>query len=395
MSSQSIDAAIVGGGIAGLWALNVLRKQGYNAVLFESNQLGSDQTLASQGMIHGGLKYALSGVVNGASEAIADMPRRWRACLAGTTGTTSQTDSSPPSEVNIDLHGLKLLSDQYYMFAAGQTLGRLTTFFASRALRGRIRKVTKDNWPAAFSGFDGTVYELNDFVVDTPALLARLANNYPTCVLQHQLTSQNLKQTDQGYIIQLSDTTVHAQHLISCAGNGSAALLDTLGIADIVVQQRPLKQVVVKPKHNLAMYAHCLTRITGNEPRMTITTHQVDDQSVWYLGGQLATAGVDRSDAEQIEHARKELEICLPWLDWQDAEVDVLYVNRAEPKQDSGLKPDQAYVARRGSFVQCFPTKLTLSPDMGDQLLAVMDPPQHSQPLRTQHKQATIGVSPW
>ena len=401
MSNQYVDAAIVGGGIAGLWALNVLRNQGYSAVLFESNQLGGDQTLASQGMIHGGLKYALSGVVSGASEAIADMPRRWRTCLSGgdeaahATTAVSHPDTSPLAQVNVDLRGLKLLSDKYYMFAAGQTLGRLTTFFASRALRGRISKVAKSQWPAAFRGFDGTVYELNDFVVDTPALLQRLANNCQGCVLQHKLTPQNLKQTDQGYSIVLSDTTVVTRHLISCAGNGSGALLDALDIKDVSMQQRPLKQVVVKPAHNVDMYAHCLTRITGNEPRITITTHQVAGQSVWYLGGQLATAGVGRSDAEQIEHARQEMEVCLPWLDWKGAEYEVLYVNRAEPKQESGLKPDEAYVARRGAFIQCFPTKLTLAPDMGDRLLALMDPPQHAEPLRTQHPQASVGASPW
>ena len=87
---NSIDAAIIGGGIAGTWALNLLRKQGYNVILLEAEALGCGQTLASQGMVHGGLKYALSGVLTGASEAIADMPERWRACLgsAGTDGTT-------------------------------------------------------------------------------------------------------------------------------------------------------------------------------------------------------------------------------------------------------------------------------------------------------------------
>ena len=79
----SCDVAIIGGGIAGLWLLNRLVKAGYNAVLLEQTALGGDQTAASQGMIHGGIKYTLSGSITGASEAIADMPDHWRSCLAG------------------------------------------------------------------------------------------------------------------------------------------------------------------------------------------------------------------------------------------------------------------------------------------------------------------------
>ena len=52
------DIAIIGGGVAGLWALNLLRQRGYSTVLFEQDALGSDQTIGSQGIIHGGIKYA-------------------------------------------------------------------------------------------------------------------------------------------------------------------------------------------------------------------------------------------------------------------------------------------------------------------------------------------------
>ena len=65
------DIAIIGGGIAGLWTLNQLRNRGYNAVLFEQEALGSYQTVGSQGMIHGGIKYALTGAWSGSSEAIS------------------------------------------------------------------------------------------------------------------------------------------------------------------------------------------------------------------------------------------------------------------------------------------------------------------------------------
>lgn len=75
----NVDIVIIGGGIAGLWLLNRLSNSGYNALLFEQDKLGGGQSIASQGMIHGGIKYALGGMLTGSSEAIADMPKIGRA----------------------------------------------------------------------------------------------------------------------------------------------------------------------------------------------------------------------------------------------------------------------------------------------------------------------------
>src|SRR5262245_14630974 len=83
-SKQAIwDIVILGGGVAGLWLLNRLRAAGYAAVLLERAALGQGQSIASQGMIHGGMKYALGGTLTGASESIADMPAHWQRCLRG------------------------------------------------------------------------------------------------------------------------------------------------------------------------------------------------------------------------------------------------------------------------------------------------------------------------
>ena len=73
---QKTDIAILGGGIAGLWLLNLLAKRGYSVLLIEKEALGSGQTIASQGMIHGGIKYALGGFLSDASETISAMPAR-------------------------------------------------------------------------------------------------------------------------------------------------------------------------------------------------------------------------------------------------------------------------------------------------------------------------------
>ena len=157
------DAVIIGGGIAGLWLLNVLRSAGYGAVLIESGQLGGGQTLASQGLIHGGLKYALGGFPSRASEAIADMPERWRACLDGGG--------------DVDLSGLKPLSEHFHLFADAGGLGPLTTLLASKLLRGRAQRLRTEEFPPFLcpEAFSGIVYRLNDFVLDPRQLTDRLA----------------------------------------------------------------------------------------------------------------------------------------------------------------------------------------------------------------------------
>jgi glycine/D-amino acid oxidase-like deaminating enzyme len=373
--NADLDAVIVGGGIAGLWLLNLLHARGHDAVLLEAEALGCQQTLGSQGMIHGGLKYALGGSLTGASEAIAGMPDAWRACLAG--------------EGDVDLTGLAPLSERYYLFAEGSSLGRLTTFFASRALRGRIRRLKRHDFPAALAPFGGVVYELNDFVLDTRALMSRLLDPVAGRVHRHRLQPGELTPTDGGWLFRPASIggSFRARRLLLCAGAGNGALLEGLGISRPVMQLRPLKQVVVQKAGLTALYAHCLTGIGRPEPRLTITSHPDPERPggwLWYLGGQIATDGVSRTDAAQIRHARAELAACVPWIDWRDARIHCLPWDRAEPGQTDGRRPDEAYVteAAEGLLV-CWPTKLTLAPDLGRRVLERLDPPAGGQAARS------------
>jgi glycerol-3-phosphate dehydrogenase len=136
VQTVQVDIAIIGGGVAGLWLLNRARNAGYNAVLFEQQALGSAQTVASQGMIHGGVKYTLGGALSGASEAIADMPAHWRRCMKG--------------EGDVDLRGTNILSDHFYMWSSQSALSKVTTFLASKALRGRVDALKKSDFPPVF-----------------------------------------------------------------------------------------------------------------------------------------------------------------------------------------------------------------------------------------------------
>jgi glycine/D-amino acid oxidase-like deaminating enzyme len=378
-----VDVAIVGGGIAGLWLANLLQARGYGTVLLEAGDLGGQQTLASQGLIHGGLKYALSGNLTGASEAIAAMPARWRRCLEGGG--------------ELDLTRVAPLSNRYYLFAADSALGKLTTFFASRALRGRVCRVDHADYPAALAhpGFRGVVYALNDFVLDTRELLDTLHAATAATVYQHHVDPAALTATTDGVLMDIGSQRLLARRLLVTAGAGTQTLLDGLGIEAPRMQLRPLHQVVARHHYPHPLFAHCLTGIRRPEPRLTITSHQDRGSWLWYLGGQIASDGVEMSAGQLMDHARAELTACLPWIDWSAAELSTLRVDRAEPAQGGGRRPDQAFAESRGHCIVAWPTKLSLVPDLGDRVLALLPPPRHRRPPDLDLPGARVGLPPW
>ena len=126
--------------------------------------------------------------------------------------------------------------------------------------------------------------------------------------------------------------------------------------------------VMVKHDLNLPTFAHCIG--TGSKPVATITTHPCEDgKQVWYLGGDVAETGVDRSREEHIKFARQAISKLLPWVDLEDTQWQTFRVDRAEPMQSSLVRPDSAFAQQVGNCIVAWPTKLALSPDLSDQVL--------------------------
>lgn len=362
--THSVDVAIIGGGIAGLWTLNRLVNQGYNAVLLESRALGSDQTMASQGMIHGGIKYTLGGALTNASEAIADMPGQWSACLQG--------------RGDVDLRRARILSDHFHMWSTASLGSRLGGFFASRAVRGRVDAVPRAQLPSLFQDdrFHGKVYRLVDMVMDTPSLVRALADNVSGRLFTIDWAEARLARQDGGVChLSVGDRqagfSLAADAWVLCAGQGNADLLSGLGADWPEMQRRPLKQVMVRHHLPHRFYGHCLGAETT--PRLTISSHPLADGSqVWYLGGSLAEKGAHQDDDTAIASARRELTELMPWLDFSDAQWAALAVDRAEPRQRNFARPDQAFAgwakwpasADPLPVIAAWPTKLTLAPNL-------------------------------
>ncbi|RML40940.1 Oxidoreductase, FAD-binding [Pseudomonas syringae pv. ribicola] len=353
----STDVLIVGAGVAGLWLNARLRRQGFSTVLVESASLGGGQSLKSQGIIHGGAKYALHGALSGASEAIADMPRRWREALDG--------------KGELDLSGVRLLSEAHYLWSPGTIAGNLTSFFASKAVRGRVDQVKGEQLPPALQNpkFKGKVYRLAELVVDVPSLIKRLAELAEDSLLAGQKI-EPLYQADELIGLRVDGRDIHAQRIVLSAGGGNADLLNALGVSQPQMQRRPLHMVLVKGPTLKPLFAHCLGG--GPKPRITVTTHPgADGQCVWYLGGDLAEAdGVAREPDAQIAVARKELEALLPWVDLSQAQWATLRVDRAEPAQSGLVRPDNAFLDSQRRLMVGWPTKLALAPDFADRVLS-------------------------
>ena len=356
----STDVLIVGAGVAGLWLNARLRRQGFSTVVVERESLGGGQSVKSQGIIHGGAKYALHGALTGASEAIADMPRRWREALAG--------------DGELDLRGVRLLSEAHYLWSPGTLTGNLTSFFASKAVRGRVDQVKGDQLPPALQDprFKGKVYRLAELVVDVPSLIERLAELAGDGLLAGQ-TIEPLFANDELIGLRVDGRDIHAQRIVFSAGAGNAELLASIGISVPAQQLRPLHMVLVKGPTLKPLYAHCLGG--GPKPRITVTTHPAaNGEWVWYVGGDIAEAdGVAREPAEQIAVAKKELGNLLPWVDLSQAQWATLRVNRAEPAQSGLVRPDNAFLADQGRLLVGWPTKLALAPDFSDRVLQALE----------------------
>ncbi|WP_372782032.1 NAD(P)/FAD-dependent oxidoreductase [Litorivivens sp.] len=354
-----VDTVIFGGGIAGLWLLNRLVAEGRNAVLFEQDALGSSQTIASQGMIHGGIKYALGGALTGESEAIAAMPGHWARCLEG--------------KGDVDISACNVLSHHFYLWSTRSITSKLTSFFASKMLRGRVNSVKAADRPPAFDSpqFRGSLYRLADLVLDVPSLLDTLAAPHRDRIFRIDWQTAALLRKDRRIIaLRFADgLMLEADHFVFAAGAGNEALLNAVNLEQPAMQRRPLQQVLVKHDFPSPLYAHCM----GNNPspRLTISSHRCNDgRHCWYLGGDLATEGVNMDSGELIERAQKELAELFPWINFGTTQWATLKVDRAEPRQTQLVKPDKAYAERPkdcDNLLVCWPTKLTLTPDMANQ----------------------------
>ncbi len=344
------DIAIFGAGIAGLWTLARLLQAGYSAVLFEKSAIGGIQTITSQGIIHGGTKYALSGSLNKSAQSIAEMPEIWRNALAG--------------KGELDLQGTRLLSQHQHLWSSQGMLSRLTGFFASKAMRSKMLQLNGSERPLLFQNpdFKGALYQLNEPVLDVCSLVERLAK---LCEGRIFKWDEQATLTPNSCLIDGFEIKIRA--LILAAGKGNHELLKQIGHSQPTMQLRPLHMVMLRG--NLPpLHAHALG--TSANPQLTITSYPLaDGQQVWNLGGEIAERGNGRDQASQIKAAKGMMASLLPWLDLSHLQWSTYRIERAETKTLSGQRPDGCFVDQNRGVITIWPTKLAFAPRVAQEVL--------------------------
>lgn len=345
----------MGGGIAGLWLLNRLRALGFDAILFEKNSLGAGQTIASQGIIHSGVKYTFDGVNRPQTEALSSMPKIWMDCIAG--------------RGEVDLRGTEILAEHQLMFTSGGFLNRMAGALATKALRSDVGAVAREKWPKVFDAreFSGQIYQLEEPVLATQSVLAALRDHIASS-LYHAEVKELRRTANQVTEIhfQGSTTVVRPRALITTSGEGNEWFAAQLSLDKAkVTQRRPLRMFLARGlPHQL--FAHCL--VPEPKPRVTVTTHPLEGEKVWYLGGNIAEKAVGMDDDAALRWAHSEMTDLFPWLDWKKIRWAIHDVDRAEPHA-SRLLPSSPTLTTVGNAALAWPTKLALAPALTLQAL--------------------------
>lgn len=359
------DIVIFGGGVAGLWTLNRLKKLGFQVVLLEKEALGAGQTLQSQGIIHGGLKYALTGFLSRSAQTLQSMPNHWKEALTGVGA--------------IDLRTVNLLSPYQWLWSTSGLSSKLGSFLASKALKSRVQKLQRFDYPSLLqpAEFKGHVYRLEEMIIDTSSLIKTLASPHQEYIFKiddkegyefifQPNNPQNISQLN--ILSGQRKLSIQAKRYLFTAGEGNEVLTAYLPKAPSM-QKRPLQMVLVKMDVWLPFFGHCIDQ--GINPRITITSHRTQEgKMIWYIGGQIAEEGIDRTSAEQIAIAKKELAALFPWLDLSKAQWASFLVNRAEPKQLNNQRPVTVFIKALGNVIIAWPTKLVLAPLLAEEIIS-------------------------
>ncbi len=364
-----VDALIFGGGTAGMWLLDVLRQQGYRVLLLEANSLGNGQTIAAQGIIHGGLKYTLQGLLTPSAVSIREMPLVWRKSLEG--------NATP------NLNRTRIRSEFCYLWRTESLKSKLGMIGARIGLRIAPKTLQPEDRPAALTHCPGSVSRLDEQVIATDSFLQNLAENNADSLLK--INAENgitFEKDDAGNITSVELTnhddqeslTIVPTQVILTAGAGNAKILQQLGQTAPEMQRRPLHMVMLRGRNLPTLNGHC---VDGTKTRVTITS-DIDSKgrTIWQVGGQISEDGVQWDSTELLRQAKAEIAAVLPDIDLSEVEGGTYRVDRAEQLMPNGKRPETIQVTETGNLITAWPTKMALAPILANDILARIKPVQ-------------------
>jgi glycine/D-amino acid oxidase-like deaminating enzyme len=354
---MQLDVLLFGGGAAGLWCLDRIRRAGYHAILLESKALGFGQTIQAQGIIHGGGKYALRGVRDfEAVRATSLMPDRWRRSLT--------------CELEPNLAKAQILSDRCHLWlprdsavAWLQSWGGVSFAAKTGLLATRPEKVSPADWPEVLRDSALAVYSLAEPVIATGSLLNALATLHRGSIFLYESTSVQFFTAG----VRVGDVFLQPRAIVLAAGVGNGELLRRAGIEEDLMQRRPLGMVLLRgdlPR----LFGHC---IVGGKTGLTITTPV---PGLWQIGGEIAErlAG-EENPATARGLALDEIRRWLPRLDLRRAEIAIYQAVRAEGRTAAYRRPSGVHARRLApGKVVAWPTKLSMVPVLAEEVFEIL-----------------------
>ncbi|MFZ4573685.1 MAG: FAD-dependent oxidoreductase [Phycisphaerales bacterium] len=384
--AREADCLIIGAGVAGLWVRASLAAAGYSTLTLERSAAGHGQSIASQGILHRGLKYQLSPAAAKAAEELATAAKVWEDCFAG--------------RGELDLRGTLVLAEAMHMWAppggVGGLFAKVTAGMASLTMSSAAEKLAPARWPECFRAADHStaVYEVRERCVDVASLLERMLAASTSSIRRDHVVS--ILQDETGVLAVLaSGERVRAGCLIACAGEGNEQVAALAGVSgEPVFQRRPLRMVAMRGAP-FVLNGHCIQPMS-DKPRLTVTTTRTDGELYWWLGGSLAEDGVTRTEAEQVAAAQVAVRECIPWARCEHSRFSTFAIDRAEGRTAEGKRPDGPVVRDFGRVLLAWPTKLALAPSLAAEVRRRIDLLSISPSGASRGDvQCSVAQSPW
>ena len=395
MREYNVDVLIFGGGIAGLFCLDKLVRDCYNAYLIEKSALGNGQTVCSQGIIHGGMKYVtayLAGTAAGFSKHLREMPAQWHEMLSG--------------KRKPDLSSAKVYSQNclFWTLNQGGMLADAKALIATAGLNSLTELLKGDSIPEVLK-HARRVYAINETVVDCLSLLEVIANEHQhkigTCTKTEFINDTSSGQVSVTRAVLDEKICIKPQLIVFAAGEGNEYLARAVGVQNPVLKRLPLHQAYLVSNKLPLLYGHQIAGdTTGKEgPQITITTHLRNGVRAWNIGGKPAEQGVNQSASELEENMRKILNTSFPDLRsvFDSARFGSFKIDRAEMWTPDKSRITDPVVRQIGKNVfVVYPTKFAFAPLLADWLFeAVKSVKPATKDFVEGLIPACIGKNPW
>jgi hypothetical protein len=351
----SVDVLVVGGGSTGLWLIDELRRTGRNAILVESTSLGSGQTIASQGILHGGMKHSLVARPGTFVKALGSMTRIWGECLAG--------DREP------DLRSVRRRSDSCYFWRTSSLASFVGSIGARFSIRSEVKKIVHASLPEVLRGASGDVYLIDEKVVDPHSLVSELFKRNRQHTIRAGIQRVDFSSRNTVYAVELAGSslmTVKPELVVLTAGEGNAELRKVCGLPEKAMLRLPLQILVLRgdlPDLN----GVCLE---GIQAKAIITTHRLSrNEAVWQFASERIASDAGEDFGRQ---ALIEISASLPGFNFPRVSVSVYTATRAECAAEDGGRCSDVAVFKEGNVITAWPTKLVLVPRAVDRIMSYL-----------------------